>query len=104
MRFDAGTSVSFLFRCDEFTSISESGERIFPEPLTGATLTCESGITGYGVLNDAFGRSRYVTCLGDEPLNVRKVPALVDALKRTGKFTMSASEHLGNVMTGPPLL
>jgi len=104
MRFDAGTSVSFLFRLDEFMSVSESPERIYAEPLKGATLLCESGVIGFGVLNDAFGRSHRVTCVGDEPLNVRQVPTLVDALKRTGKFTMSASAHLGNVMTGPPLL
>jgi hypothetical protein len=104
MRFDAGTSVSFLFRCDEFVSISESAERIYAEPLKSATLVCESGFTGFGVLNDAFGRSHRVTCHGDEPLKVRQVPALIDALKRTGKFTMSASAHLGSAMTGPPLL
>jgi hypothetical protein len=104
MRFDAGTSVSFLFRCDEFVSVRESAERIFPDPLKSATLVCESGITGFGVLNDAFGRSHRVTCHGDEPLDVRQVPALVDALKRTGRFTMTASSHLGSAMTGPPRL
>jgi hypothetical protein len=104
MRFDARTSASFLLRCDEWVSISESAERIYAEPLKGATLVSESGISAFGVLNDAYGRSVRVTCHGDELLNVRQVPALVDALKRTGRFTMSNDAYLGSVITGPPLL
>src|ERR1700722_6502313 len=81
MRFEAGTTASFLFKFDEFVSVSEGAERFYAEPLKGATLVCESGVVGFGVLNDAWGRSVRVTCVGGEPLNVRQVPVLVEALK-----------------------
>jgi hypothetical protein len=106
LRFEDGSSAVFVFSIDKYTSVSEHydyREPIYLQPLKNALLVSQSGWTGWGVCNN-HGRSSRVTCHGDEPLDVRKVPALVDALKRTGKFTMSNSAYLGNVMTGPPLL
>jgi hypothetical protein len=104
LKIDAGTDVSFVFACDEFVLVNESAEPLYAHPLKGARLIVEQGVTAFGVLNDAYGRSVSIKCDGDEPLNVRELPALADALTKSGRFRMSNPGYRGSVMTGPPLL
>jgi hypothetical protein len=107
LRFEAGSVATFVFKCDRFCSISETQdyrERIYPEPLKGATIVSETGWVGWGVMYDERGRSAVVTCEGAEPLNVRAFPVLVDALRKTGRFRVSASDAYVGEITGPPLL
>lgn len=107
LHFEASSVATFVFKCDRFISISEHRdyrERIFPSPLTGATLVYETGWVGWGVMYDARGRSASVTCEGAEPLNVRDFPVLMDALRKTGRFRVSVSDAYVGEITGPPLL
>jgi hypothetical protein len=107
--FEVGNNTAvFVLKCDPFINISEHRdyrERIYPSPLTGATLVSETGWVGWGVMYDARGRSARVTCNEAEPLNVRDFPVVLDALKKSGRVRVPVSNaYVGNVVTGPPLL
>jgi hypothetical protein len=107
LTFEASSVATFVFKCDRFISISEHRdyrERIFPSPLTGATLVYETGWVGWGVMHDERGRSATVTCEGAVPLNVRGLPILMDALRKTGRSRVSVSDAYVGEITGPPLL
>jgi hypothetical protein len=102
--FEASNTAVFVFKLDRFISVSETRdyrERIFPSPLTGATLVYETGWVGWGVMYDERGRSARVTCEGAEPLNVRDFPVLMDALRKTGRFRVSVSDAYVGEITGP---
>lgn len=106
LRFEAGEWATFVFKCDRFCSISEhlTNECAYAQPLRGTRLVYESGFVGYGVVNDAYGRSSRVTSDG-ELRSVREFPSLVEALKLTGRVRLIVDTPLmvGDV-SGPPLL
>jgi hypothetical protein len=105
--FEAGNTAVFVFKIDPFISVSETRdyrERVYSEPLKGATLVYETGWLGYGVMHDARGRSASVTYEGAEPLNVRDFPVLMDALLKTGRFRVSMRDAYVGEITRPPLL
>lgn len=107
LRFEAGSTASFVFRCDKHITVSEhgaSGEPILCQPLKGARLALESGWLAFGAVHN-YGRYCQVTCEGDKIANVREFPVLLDALKRTGRFRVQVdSSLLTGPISGAPLL
>jgi hypothetical protein len=91
--FETTDTAVFWFRSDKGITVDEQlDERIAPPPLQGAQLISQSGALAWGVLQDSWGRSGRVDQLGDEVLDVRKFPALMDALKWSGRFQAIVSD------------
>jgi hypothetical protein len=106
LQFEAGSVATFVFKSDRLIEINEHTdcrERIFPERLHGAQLVTSRGWLGWGVCNDSRGRSCRIACTG-EPLDIRRLPLLMDSLRATGRFRASVSDAYIGDITGPPLL
>ena len=109
LSFEATDTAVFWFRADKGITIDEPqpNERIAPLPLQNAQLVYGSGALAWGVITDSWGRSARVTQHGDELLDVRKCPALMDGLKKSGRFQAIIHDDFQiqhYLLSGPPLL
>lgn len=109
LSFEAMDTAVFWFRADKGITIDEPqpNERIAPLPLQNAQLVYGSGALAWGVVTDSWGRLARITQQGDELLDVRKCPALMDALKKSGRFQVTigndyVQQHYH--ISGPPLI